>query len=182
MRLLFLCIVMSWFPGPVLSADAPKASELAGVYKHRFKSASIAMGKAPGEADTPYQAEDVIEIVAQGEDKLYFRIHLDFYNGHSCTASGIAHQEAGKFTYRDPESYGGDRCTLTLEEKDGDLFITDRNGPKGLPTCRNNCGARGSLSDYKISMTQKRPIKYMKRLLESRQYKTALEEDKKNTN
>jgi hypothetical protein len=52
-------------------APSKLIGEMDGVYKHRFKSATIEPRKAPGEADAPYQAEDIIEIVRYDDRHVY---------------------------------------------------------------------------------------------------------------
>ncbi|WP_159703906.1 hypothetical protein [Massilia sp. 9I] len=137
-------------------------------------SATITPGKAPMEADEPYQAEDVIEIVPVDREHVYFRIHLDFYNGHSCGLYGIAKQEGGRFVYRESAdlSPAPPRCVLRLGVDKGQLSITDR-GEDDVSSCSQYCGARGSL-DYTIGMDKRRPIRYMERLKASRQYQESV--------
>jgi hypothetical protein len=163
------------------AAKAPSPAELMheidGVYKKRFMSGTITPGKAPGEADQPYQAEDVIEIVPYDEDHLYLRAHLDFYNGHTCDIAGIARFEHGAFVYHDPAPpLPGERpCALRLHVTDKKLVLTDRETPDAAATCRAYCGARGDL-DYEIGREQRRPISYLERLKRSQEYRRAVED------
>ncbi len=161
---------------PLIAEAQGLMSEVAGVYKHRFMSATISPGKAPMEADEPYQAEDVIEIVPFDREHVYFRIHLDFYNGHSCSLSGMAKQESGGFIYREPVRLLPElpRCVLRLGVDKGQLAITDRV-VDGTSSCSDHCGARGSLN-YTIGMDKRRPIRYMARLKASRHYQAAIDE------
>jgi hypothetical protein len=152
--------------------------ELAGVYKHRFMSATIMPGKAPGEADEPYQAEDVIELVPYDDRHLYLRAELEFYNGHSCSIAGMAAYEDGRFVYHDPTppvpaSEPG--CALSVGVKDGKLVLSDRLAPDDAATCRAYCGTRGGW-DYAIPIAKRRPIRYMERLKASRQYQQAVDQ------
>ena len=158
--------------------DAARLMEkMAGVYKHRFMSATITPGKAPGEADVPYQAEDVIEIVPYDADHVYVRVHLDFYNGHTCDIAGMGRYEHGAFVYHDPERLLPDEppCALKVGVEGGKLVLTDRNGPDGPSTCRAHCGVRGSL-DYAIGMDKRRTIRYLDRLKASREYRKAIDD------
>lgn len=162
-------------------AQAQEAQQLmdaiAGVYKHRFMSATITPGKNSGEADVPYQAEDVIEIVPYDADHVYVRVHLDFYNGHDCTIWGMARYERGEFVYQgqEPPLEGHQQCTLRVGVDKDKLRLTDRDGEHGVSTCTAYCGVRGSLT-YDIGMGQQRAIRYMERLKASRQYRQAIEE------
>ena len=151
--------------------------EMAGVYKHRFMSATIAPGKAPMEADEPYQAEDVVEIVPFDKDHIYVRARLNFYNGHSCGIAALARYEDGGFVYRDraEAAPGLPQCVMRLGVDKGALTITDRIAPDGIRTCDKYCGARGTMN-YSIGMGKRRPIRYMERLKASRQYRAAIAE------
>jgi len=147
---------------------------IAGVYKHRFMSAVIVPGT---DKDESYQAEEVIEIVPYDSEHVYVRVHLDFYNGHSCGIYGMARFEDGAFVYRSamPPVEGNPACTLKIEEKNGELTLTDRPFPDSGRTCEAYCGARGSLN-YEIGMDKRRSIRYLERLNASRQYQEAIGE------
>ena len=157
---------------------AQLAQKMAGVYKHRFMSATISPGKAPGEADEPYQAEDVIEIVPYDADHVYVRAHLDFYNGHTCGIAGMARYEQGAFVYHDTVTAplpGYPPCALKVGVEHGQLTLTDRATPEAVSSCRAYCGVRGSLN-YSIGMDRRRTIRYLDRLKASREYKRAVDE------
>jgi hypothetical protein len=172
MKALFLLLALS---APALAGHA---DAIAGVYKHRFTNAIITPGKQPMQADTSYQAEDVLEIVPYGKRHIYFRTRLSFYNGHSCGLSGMAVEDGGKFIYRDraPAIDGGPPCTLTLTPSADAISLTDRLTPDSHATCRAYCGQRGSLSAVSFKASARRPIRYLPRLLGSRQYKQAVAE------
>lgn len=151
---------------------------IAGVYKHRFKNGIITPGKAPMEADTPYESEDVVEIVPYDATHLYVRAELQFYNGHSCSIAGMAGYEQGRFVFHDPEKAfdGGPSCTLAvIPTKDG-ITLTDSMTSGGPATCQQYCGARGRLTDYRIAAGKRRAIRYMDRLLRSREYLKAVDD------
>ncbi|GAB2870274.1 hypothetical protein GCM10027277_44450 [Pseudoduganella ginsengisoli] len=167
--------------GAALAAEtAPEQAmkEMAGVYKHRFRNGIITPGKAPMEADTPYESEDIVEIVPYDATHIYVRAELQFYNGHSCSISGMAGYEQGRFVYHDPEKAydGGPPCTLAVASSKDGITLTDRLTPDGGATCRSYCGARGSLSDYTIAGSKRRPIRYMDRLQKSREYQKAVDD------
>lgn len=162
------------------AAEAPPAramKEMAGVYQHRFKNGIITPGKAPMEADTPYESEDVVEIVPYDDTHIYVRAELQFYNGHTCSIAGMAGYEQGRFVYHDPEPAfdGGPPCTLAVTPAQDGITLTDRPTPNSAATCRQLCGARGSLSDYSTK-GKRRPIRYMDRLLRSREYQKAVDD------
>ncbi|MBW8901787.1 MAG: hypothetical protein JF619_27590 [Massilia sp.] len=163
----------------VASAQEPARlmQDMAGVYKQRWMSATITPGKAPGEADVPYQAEDVIEIVPYDADHVYVRAHLDFYNGHTCDIAGMGRYEQGAFVYHDPERLAPEEppCVLKVSVEGGKLTLTDRAAPDAPESCRTYCGARGAL-EYAIGMDKRRPIRYLDRLRASRQYRQAVDD------
>lgn len=156
-------------------------ADMAGVYKHRFLNGIISPGKAPMEADISYESEDIVEIVSYDDRHIYVRAELQFYNGHSCSISGMAAYENGKFVFHDPEpvAVGTASCTLTISQSKDAVTLTDRLTPEGAATCQAYCGARGSLSDVSILKKSRRPIRYMKRLVNSPQYQKAIADLKK---
>jgi hypothetical protein len=183
MKLLPVLLALAMQANATEVSPSKLIGEMDGVYKHRFKSATIEPGKAPGEADAPYQAEDIIEIVRYDDRHVYVRARLEFYNGHSCSISGIAGYENGSFVYHDPEKSfdGGPSCTLKVGVTNEKLTLTDRITPDGASSCRAYCGVRGSLN-YEIAKSARRPIRYLDRLKASRQYVKAEEDLRKATN
>lgn len=142
--------------------------EMAGVYKQAF-----ANGMVSGEQ---YRSEDVVEIMRYAPDAIYFRIHLEFFNGHSCGIYGVAKYEQGEFIYKNNDDLSKNKvCTLRIRRENQWLKITDVD-ERASSTCRFYCGMRGSLSDYQINMEKKRKIKYLPLILKSRQYRAAVEE------
>src|SRR5258708_32021584 len=97
---------MAVAPGP----QGPRAGNLptlmAGVYKTKFKNALVG-----GET---YVSENVLEIVPVRGRAAYFRIHLEFYNGHECAISGIAESSIDTLVYRGPDDVDNHPCVLTL--------------------------------------------------------------------
>ncbi len=150
--------------GAVAAASMPEA--LAGVYKVRFQN-----GLVTGET---YRSEDVLEIVPTGPAAAYVRTSLEFYNGHQCSLSGIAHVEGADLVYREPKArqVGDQRCVLHVTRKGGKVLLSDQDG-----SCKAYCGARGSLSGDDFPASSRRPIRYMARLKASREFKEALAED-----
>jgi len=161
---------------PVASSFAADdlAGSIEGVYKRRFMNAVNAGADRPAER---YLAEDVVEFVRQDADHLYLRAYLEFANGHTCSVWGIAAREGEDFVYRQqtPPATGEAPCTLKVSVQPGKIVLDDRDAT-GLATCRAKCGARGTLSGYTIERKARRPIRYMNRLQESRQYREAVSE------
>lgn len=149
-----------------MDANPKLADELTGVYKRQLKTGLIMPDREKEQAIT---AEDTIELAKVTNSKIYFRVELMFYNGHSCSIYGIAHQEGNSFVYKPTDH--DENCVLVIKRQRQDLFIND-NG-----TCDFACGARGSLSDYTIPLAKKRPIKYLPLLLKSEEYRDAIYED-----
>ena len=156
-----------------LAAD-DLAGSIEGVYKRRFMNAINAGADRPAER---YLAEDVVEIVRQDPDHVYLRAYLEFASGHTCSVWGIAAREGGEFVYRQPgvPAQGEAPCTLKLSVQPGKIVLDDRDAA-GIATCRAKCGARGTLSGYAVERKARRPIRYMNRLQESRQYREAVSE------
>lgn len=173
--LLVLLVFLSMHAAAADTSAVTAAKAIEGVYKQRFTNGMITPGKAPGEQDTPYQSENIVEIVRHDDQHVYVRASLQFYNGHSCSIYGMARHEGDGFVFRDPEpAYdGGQRCTLTVAQSGDAITLTDRVTPDGVATCKSYCGMRGSLSDVALPMASRRTIRYMERLRESREYRQA---------
>jgi hypothetical protein len=164
----FLCFILSTGPHPCSSGQSA-ASELiqrtAGVYKRRFKN-----GLVDGSAFT---SEDILEIVPYREDAVYFRTHLEFFNGHLCSFSGIARYQDDKLVFEDldPKHYyaKGRRCRLELRPDSRGLEFNDVDD-----VCRTwACGARGGFRGARFDYSLRRKIRYLERLKRSRQYREA---------
>ena len=168
-----LMVALLAWPALAQAGTPDDIAAIEGVYKHRFKSGIVT---PPGAPEETYVAEDVVEIVRYDDSHVYVRAHLEFFNGHSCGISGIAGRAKDGFVFHDPEPPldGEPQCQLKLGKVGDKLRLTDRVTPGGVASCRSYCGARGSLSDYTIPMSKRRPIRYMDRLKSSRQYLKAI--------
>jgi len=152
--------------------DPVKGSELIGriegVYKKRFKNKMA--------DETEYTSENVLEIVRVSKDAVYFRTRLQFYNGASCGLSGLARYSIkGVLVFDDPKppSWPGDEpCRLQIEETAKEVRMLDPGGP----CARSHCGIRGGFGSEAFSVSARRPIRYLKQLKNSRQYKEALKQ------
>ena len=168
MRLGWIGLAVLGAAGAALASGASLPAALAGVYKYGFKN-----GLVSGET---YRSEDILEIVPTGPRAAYVRTHLEFYNGHLCALSGIAHVEGADLVYREPpEQKILDRsCVLHVTLKGAKVAMSDEGG-----SCQAYCGARGSLSNTTFAYSSRRTIRYLTRLKASGQFKDALEEDAK---
>jgi hypothetical protein len=157
------------------AAAAALITALEGVYKRRFKSGVV----VPGQPDEVMEVEDVLELVRHDARHLYFRAKLQFYNGHTCGLYGLARFEAGRFVYRAPTpASNGATCTLWIAADKSHVTLTDAP-PNGSSTCQEFCGARGSFRDWRIERSKRRPIRYLPRLMASREYGEAVGEREK---
>jgi len=156
-------VVIAWCAGLARASDI--TSEWAGVYKHRFENATV-------DGDR-YESEDVFEIVELDSDAAYVRARLAFSNGHSCSIHVVARVEGDALVYREraPPSYRG-QCVLTLRRTDTQMRFDDAEGQCTL----DHCGARGSFNGSGLPTASQRRIRYMQRLLASREYAEALQE------
>jgi hypothetical protein len=143
---------------------------MAGVYKIRFQN-----GTVDGEK---YTSENILEVVPVGAASAYFRLHLEFFNGHECALSGVADAAGRDLVYHGPPDVDGHPCALTLRHgADGVRLFEAENG-----ACRaQSCGARGGYGyapqaapDFPI--TGRRAIRYLPRLLASTEYQEAIKE------
>ncbi len=152
----------------VSAAEAIKRIE--GVYKHRFANSTV--------QDEHFTSEDILEIVPYDGDKIYFRVHLEFYNGHTCDLVGIAVYEHGKFVFRIQNDLAANSCELIIGQSGKNIVFDDVDG-----NCRSySCGARGGYHGAGFPMKARREIKYMKRLKASREYANAVADFAKSAN
>ena len=145
------------------ASSAPTtAVSLAGRYYRQFPNALVSGEK--------YTGENVVEIVPVAANAAYVRLHLDYYNGHSCSLWGVARSEGETLVYRDPgKTFDGTPCVLKIRQAGRDLSIDDTGG-----TCSDNCGARGTLSEVSLPFASRRRITYMSRIKASPQYREAI--------
>ena len=154
--------------GAAAAAGLSLPQALAGEYSFRFES-----GLVSGEN---YRAENNLAIVPTGVGAAYVDATLEFFNGHQCSVSGIAHVEGRDLVYREPEAskIGDSACVLHVTRKGSKIVISDEEG-----TCKAYCGARGSLSDDSFPFSSRQPVRHLKRLKASDGFKQALAEDAK---
>lgn len=149
---------------PVPTSDS--AQQLAGRYYNQFPD-----GLVTGEK---YTGENIVEIVPVASGAAYVRLHLDYYNGHTCALAGVAHSVGDALVYQSKDDWDDQTCVLKIRRTGKSLSIDD-NGD----TCKGYCGARGSLSGVQLPFASKRPIRYLARLKRSPQYAAAIAEWRK---
>jgi hypothetical protein len=150
------------------AAPAPEKPPSPGVYRQTHV---IEFYRGPAKPSDRTAVEDVLEVVAIDSSHYYVRSQMAFDNGHSCGVYGVATQEGDALIYRPRHAFGG-HCVLGLRRKGGRAVFEDPDG-----SCRlAYCGARGMLDGSGFALSSRRPIRYMKRLLASRQYADAIAE------
>jgi hypothetical protein len=151
--------------GPVAAAAAapsPFIDTVAGVYKQP-RRLSLVEGGA-------YDAENVLEIVKVRRDRAYVRTQLYFNNGHQCALNGLASVLGDNLVLKQIDDPSGDVCELMLSVEGGRIVFHDRDNMCMM----HNCGMRGSFEGTNFALSSRRAIRYMKRLLASREYRAAL--------
>ena len=139
-------------------------AEYEGVYRRRFKNALL--------DGTKYVSEDILEIVHYGEDRVYFRTHLEFFNGHLCGLYGIASYADGAFLFVEPKPMAGAApCTLKITLSKTNVVLVDVGH-----SCKMFCGVRGRFDGASFPYKARRTIRYVERLKNSRQYQEAVQE------
>ena len=145
-RFLALCALLAG--GTAIGAGASlTAYDLAGRYTHRARN-----GNVDGDR---YMTTDALAVIAADRGTAYFDIELAFFNGHSCSLSGIATIEGRALVYREaaPAAQGGGTCTFRIWRDGSRLRWTD-----GEDSCRAYCGARGSFNRGSMAWSSRRPI------------------------
>jgi hypothetical protein len=137
---------------------------LAGVYKKTFQNGNIDGGK--------YRSEDILEIVKISPTTAYVRTHLEFFNGHVCNIWGVAKVEGDALVYHGGTNSQGKPCLLSVKVQAGKVTLDDKDGACAIGTCGN----RGMYNGTAFDLRKRRPIRYMDVLVNSDQYKDAIDE------
>jgi len=137
---------------------------LAGVYKKTFQNGNIDGGK--------YQSEDILEIVKISPTTAYVRTHLEFFNGHVCNIWGVAKVEGDGLVYHRETNSQGKPCLLSVKVQAGKVTLDDKDGACAIGTCGN----RGMYNGTAFELKKRRVIRYMDVLVNSDQYKDAVDE------
>jgi hypothetical protein len=163
---LWLIAGLALLSAPVLAADSLNLDQVAGVYKDRFKSGLI--------DGSTYDTENVLEVVKVSSTEAYVRFRLQFYNGHLCAHYGISKVEGADLVYR-KRMDDNETCVLKIRFGKDKVVISEEDG-----VCRSYmCGVRGGLAGIDFDTKSRRPIRYMSRILASRQYQEAMQERRK---
>jgi hypothetical protein len=159
-----LGIALTLGAGAAMASDI--TTEWAGVYKTRFQN-----GNNFGDR---YESENILEIVRLDAESAYVRAHLEFSNGHGCSLYVIATVEGDQLVYREPNppSYRG-QCVLSLSRENGEMRF---NEPDESDCALAHCGARGAFRSQSMPVSSQRRIRYMDRLLASREHAEAMRE------
>ena len=145
-------------------AAAAAIKSIEGVYKTRFANSTV--------HEEHFVSEDILEIVPYTADKIYFRLHLEFFNAHICDLFGIARYEDGSFVFHGPPAVSEEPCILKIRARKGSVTLDDVGS-----NCRGySCGARGGYQGAGFPMTSRRAIRYMQLLTASREYAEAITE------
>jgi hypothetical protein len=161
----FLALALGAAAGAASLGGRPDLDRLAGVYKHPA---------APGfGADAGVPHEDILEIVKLSPRTAYVRIHSED-GDHICGIRGVADLTADALVYTGAR--GSDPpCVLKFRSTAAGVAPEDVGGG----CSRENCGAGADLGlgdQVRFKFSEKRPIRYMARLLASREYVEALKE------
>jgi len=166
MRIVIVATILTLSFGVALAAEPSKTAtatikRIEGVYKSRFANSTV--------QDEHFESEDILEIVSYSPNAIYFRVHLEFYNGHTCDLYGIAAYENGSFVFHGKSDVSDAICNLTIRADGGNVTLDDVGG-----NCRTySCGARGGYHGVSFPIKSRREIKYMKRLKASHEYAEA---------
>ena len=153
------------FAGPVQSElQRPVLDKVAGVYKVRFQNGDI-------DGDT-YTSENIFELVELSKTTAYFRIHGEFYNGHTCDVWGIADLTNEALVYAGPINFENESCILKFTTNKDGIVVEDVGD-----VCRTlYCGARGSLGsgdEVTYPFIKRRAIKYLPLIMASEEFADA---------
>jgi hypothetical protein len=163
LRMIIVSSILSLSFGAALVAEpstnaTATIKRIEGVYKNRFANSTV--------HDEHFESEDILEIVSYSSNAIYFRVHLEFYNGHTCDLYGIAAYEKGSFVFHGTSDVSEAICNLTVRTDAGNVTLDDVGG-----NCRTySCGARGGYHDVSFPIKSRREIKYMKRLKASHEF------------
>lgn len=154
------------FPTALLAADnSVDIGKVEGAYRRSFRSGDTTGAK--------YRVTDTLEILGVEKDRVYFSVDLNFYNGHTCSLSGIAESEKGALVYRDNSDDPDKPCKLRLIPAKGRIMFEDAE-----QQCRATCGARGGYNGAEFSMTSRRKLTGKERQQALSDYRSALEEQR----
>jgi hypothetical protein len=153
-------------PTALLAADnSVNIGKVEGAYRRSFRSGDTTGAK--------YRVTDTLEILRVDKGRVYFTVDLNFFNGHTCSLSGIAESEKGALVYRDNSDDPAKPCELRLVAKKGRITFEDAE-----QLCRATCGARGGYNGAEFFLTSRRKLTGKERQDGLSGYKEALEEQR----
>ena len=130
-----------------------------------------------------FWSDNVVEIVPVSANAAYFRIHLEFFNGHLCDLSGVAQTSGTGLRYQesvqvyDVHAVGNmknSQCVLQISKQDDHLLLQESDPDLG---CKENyCGVRGGFDGVTLPWKSHRSITYMQKLKTSNEYRDALKQ------
>lgn len=130
-------------------------------------------------ANDPRVGENTMEIVPYGPRKAYIRLRTWWSNGHMCAAYGMFRAEPSRYVY-EGKFLGSTPCRMTIARQRGRFVIAveDRERHESMQACLGSCGARGSFDrESRFRASQRRPIRYLRRLIDSAEYEAAVAHD-----
>jgi hypothetical protein len=129
-----LAAVVAFAEGADSRVDAARAARLIAAIE-----GSYSLSFEAGTVDGSYVATDRLTIAKASDTAVHFSLRLNFYNGHSCSAEGVAeYQPGGEFVYR--ERSDKMECVLEIVPTAKAILLRDATG-----NCRmTTCGVRGS--------------------------------------
>lgn len=139
------------------------AETLAGRYGEHFRNGDV--------SGRNYWSDNVVEVVPIDSGHAYFRIRLEFFNGHSCGLYGVAQAGTDALKYEAPAVSPFAGCRITIAHEGDRLRLDDQGG-----TCSATCGVRGRYSGAGLPFASRHPIFYEPRLRSSRQFREAMNE------
>ncbi|MHB0990428.1 MAG: hypothetical protein ACYC0M_04025 [Burkholderiales bacterium] len=157
------------------SETTDPVKQLAGRFSEHFSNSDVDGDK--------FWSDNVVEIVPVSANAAYFRIHLEFYNGHLCDLSGVAQASGSGLRYQEPvqvydvHRVGGmknSQCVLQISKQDDHLLLQESDPDLG---CKENyCGVRGGFDGVTLPWKSHRIITYMQKLKTSNEYRDALKQ------
>lgn len=126
------------------SEASREISLIEGTYERSFENGDVA-------GDT-YPATDKLQIVRASQTSIDFKVHLNFFNGHECNASGTAEYKRNGTFVRQRKQSSGEICVLEIVPATESVKLADPTGK-----CRMyDCGARGGWNGAKFSFSERK--------------------------
>jgi hypothetical protein len=140
---------------------------IAGVYEQTFHNPDISEVQL-------LISEYILELVKISDTALYFKTKLVDSTGHQCFIFGVAdYKKVGGFVAVTKPEFDDDnkKCYFTIKLTDNGVTISTTAG-----SCRYGSHRLGGGLGNDFPITEKRKIRYMQEILDSADYKNALDE------